>query len=276
MEQPSDLKNNNNFKLSIQVRLNGLSFCILDSEKNLILWYHDLPFQKHYHPTKILEQIEVLYKTEKQLQLPVREVVILFSHDLYSFVPQEFFLEEEVSNLLKFSTKILKTDVVAHDLLEENDLVNVYIPYTNITNFFFEKYGEFEYKHSCSVLAGEALRDSNFTGPRAYLNNYKGYYDLVVVKESKLLLCNTFTYETREDFIYYLLFTAEQLQLDPENLELILLGEINEESPYYEIAYDYIKNVDFLNPEFRFKDEAYNKKEIQRKAFILLKSLGCE
>jgi hypothetical protein len=47
----------------------------------------------------------------------VSEVVLLFSHELYTFVPKEFFIEDEASNYLKFSTKILKTDVVAHDQL---------------------------------------------------------------------------------------------------------------------------------------------------------------
>jgi hypothetical protein len=52
----------------------------------------------------------------------------------------------------------------------------------------------------------------------------------VIVKDKELLFCNTFTYETKEDFIYYILFTTEQLKLDPEDLDLILLGNIHEDS----------------------------------------------
>jgi hypothetical protein len=62
-------------------------------------------------------------------------------------------------------------------------LVNVYIPYTNITNFFFDKYGEFEYRHSSSVLLVEEILKAgrNVRDQKPSLNTYNGYYDLVIV-----------------------------------------------------------------------------------------------
>ncbi|MCJ7757477.1 MAG: DUF3822 family protein [Gillisia sp.] len=263
-------------KLSIQVRLDGLSFCILNCRNNEIIWYKRENFPKEYNPVKILEKIEILYENEKELQSHIDEVVLLFSNDLYSLVPEAYFIEEEASNYLKFNTKILKTDVVAHDSIANKELVNVYIPYANIINYFFDKYGEFEYKHSISVLTEAVLALDSGVGITAYLNNFTDYFDLVVVKNNKLLLCNTFSYDTKEDFIYYLLFTAEQLELDPSQFDLRLLGDISKESPLYAIAYTYIKNIHFLDPGFEIKPEDKNTGEFQREAFILLKSLECE
>lgn len=170
----------------------------------------------------------------------------------------------------------MKTDVVAYDYLEEDNIVNIYIPYVNITNYFFDKYGEFEYKHSIAVLAQEVLKLESGNKAKAYLNNYNGYYDLVVVKNSSLLLSNSFKYETPEDFIYYLLFTAEQLTLDPSEFDLILLGDINKDSPFYKITYTYIKNVEFLKLEVQLSPAEFHPEDFQRKEFILLKSLKCE
>ncbi|QED36817.1 DUF3822 family protein [Antarcticibacterium arcticum] len=275
-KQQNSKENIDNLKMSIQVRLNGLSFCILDSNKNEVLWYKKLDFEKELTPVKILEQIELLYKEEKQLDLAFSEVVLLFSNELYSIVPSEFFVEEEASHYLKFNTKILQTDLVANDVFSNEDLVNVYIPYTNITNYFFDKYGEFEFKHSATALIEHLNQITRDNGAVAYLNGFKGYYDLVVMKDGKLLLGNTFKYETPEDFIYYLLFTAEQLQLDPLEFPLYLLGEITKDSPEYEITYTYIKNVEFLDPKLKLIPEKFTNPQFQREAFILLKSLGCE
>ena len=47
------------------------------------------------------------------------------------------------------------------------------------------------------------------------------------------------------DFIYYLLFTSEQLQLNPETLNLIFIGKIKSEDELYKIAYKYIRHVSF-------------------------------
>lgn len=268
--------NMNKLKLSIQVCLNGLSFLILDCEENQLVWHKKTTFPKELNPVKILKEIELFYEKEDFLQNPIEEVMLLFSNDLYSIVPEEYFMEEEASNYLKFNTKILKTDVVAHDLIEVNNLVNVYIPFTNITNYFFDKYGEFEYKHSISVFAEAILSLEKSLFTKVYLNNYTNSYDLVIVRNGKLLLSNSFTYDSAEDFIYYLLFTLEQLKLDPSEIDLILTGEISEESPFYQIAYTYIKNVQFLKADLNISfTEEYNN-QFQREAFILLKSIECE
>ncbi len=276
MVQTTNKQNKPILKLSIQVRLNGLSFCILDCRKNEINWYKKTSFPREYNPVKILGEIELIYEKEEALQQKIDEVAILFSNDLYSLVPEEFFNETEASNYLKFNTRILKTDVVANDVLEPANVANVYIPYTNITNYFFDKYGEFEYKHSITVFVQAVLNAYFENEIRAYLHNYNGYYDLVVVKDQKLLLCNTFSYDTKEDFIYYLLFTAEQLELDPSSFPLYLLGEISEDSPLYTIAYKYIRNVNFVKPGFSAGPPDLVTNSFQREAFLLLKSLQCE
>ena len=268
--------NMNKLKLSIQVCLNGLSFLILNCEENQLVWHKSTLFPKEFNPIKILKEIELVYATEEFLQNPMEEVMLLFSNDLYSIVPEEYFIEEEASNYLKFNTKILKTDVVAHDLMEATNMVNVYIPYTNITNYFFDKYGEFEYKHSISVFAEAVLSIEKSLQTKVYLNNYKDYYDLVIIQNGKLLLSNTFKYDSAEDFIYYLLFTLEQLKLDPSEIDLILTGEISEDSPFYQIVFTYIRNVQFLKPDLAINfSEEYND-QFQREAFILLKSIECE
>ncbi len=261
--------------MSIQVSLNGLSFCALDRERNAVVFLKQLDFGKKLNPIEVLAQIEKVYSKEAFLQKIPGEVEVLFSNDLYTIVPEEMFNEENASDYLKFNTKILETDFVAQDYLRELNLVNLYIPYTNINNYFFDKYGEFEYRHSTSILVEEFLRKNIYQSGEAkiFLNNYASGYDLVVINNGKLLLTNSFSCETKEDFIYYLLFTAEQLELDPSRFELILLGDISEESEEYKIAYTYVRNISFLPTAFGFIFEAEGTLPKGYKFFTLFKSL---
>jgi hypothetical protein len=156
-------------------------------------------------------------------------------------------------------------------------LVNVYIPYTNINNYFFDKYGEFEFRNNISVLIEAVLaKNTESKNVQVYLNDYSSYYDLVIVKQNKLLLANTFQYDTKEDFIYYLLFTAEQLQIDPSEFNLWLLGDISKNSDNFNIAYTYVKYIDFLTPAFNFTSKLEQSETFHREAFSLLKTLKCE
>ena len=262
-------------KLSIRVSLNGLSFCALDQSRNAVVFLKNINFGKRLNPIEILEQIEKTYEKEKFLQGQPDEVAVLFSNELYSFVPEKLFKEEKASDYLKFNTKILETDFVAQDYIENQELVNVFIPYTNINNYFFDRYGEFEYRHNTSVLVEEFLKlnSDQKEGTKVYVNNYASGYDLVAIKNGKLLLANSFTCETKEDFIYYLLFAAEQLDLDPYLFELVLLGDIKENSDNYRIAHTYVKNISFLETSFGFIFEAENELPRGYNYYTLFKSL---
>ncbi|WZL89499.1 DUF3822 family protein [Salinimicrobium sp. 3283s] len=259
--------NYENIKLSIQVSLNGLSFCALSKEEKRIVFFRDILFSRKLNPAQVLQQIEKQYEQEPFLSSGNPEVIVLFSNELYSLVPTEFFEEENASEYLKYNTKILETDYVAKDDIVSAEIVNVYIPYTNINNFFFDRYGEFEYRHSVSVLAEEFQIQNRFQkeGTRVYLNCFPGGYDLLVYQQGKLILANSFNCNSPEDFIYYLLFCAEQLDLDPSSFELILLGRIREKSDYYEIAYTYVKEIKFLQSSFGY---IFNGKEEPPKGYM--------
>jgi hypothetical protein len=64
---------------------------------------------------------------------------------------------------------------------------------------------------------------------QVWVHFQKDRFEIVVTKNQQLLLFNTFLYKTIEDFIYYLLFTYEQLQLNPEVVPVQFIGAISEE-----------------------------------------------
>ncbi|HSP11829.1 MAG TPA: DUF3822 family protein [Salegentibacter sp.] len=265
-------QNQTNLKLSIQVSLDGLSFCILDTKQEEIIFFKKVGFERQLDPVKILQKIDREYENEKALQEAVDEITLIFDNPLYTLVPSKLFIEEQASNYLKFNTKILKTDFIANDEIELARAVCVYIPYTNIINYFFDRYGEFEYKHSISVLLETLLKKEKHNSPRVYLYNKSGSYDLVVIEGGKIIFCNSFQYETPEDFLYYLLFTAEQLNLDPLEFDLQLFGDITEESDLYQIAYHYIKNISLgkVGTKYAINSKMENKEA--EAEFVLLNS----
>ena len=93
----------------------------------------------------------------------------------------------------------------------------------------------------------------------------------LVVKNQQLLLFNSFEYSTAEDFIYYLLFTCEQLQLSPETIAVYLLGLIDENSEYFKMAYKFIRNCNLLETDKWASMLDKNEAEV-RKNFILFHS----
>ncbi len=259
-----------NLKLSIQVSLSGLSFCALDSGNQSFLYYRNINFEKKLMPSEVLDRILHYFDTVKFLQKEFNEIMVIHENELFALVPKPLFNEEYMADYLKFSSKILSTDYFSYDDIIANDCVNVYVPYVNINNHLYERFGEFEFKHFSTVLIETILAlEMHTSTPKMYVNVSDYHFEIIIVEHNKLKLYNTFDYRSKEDFIYYILFTSEQLHLNPEEFALTLTGKITANDPLYDIAYKYVRHVEILEHKGIYDMDAA--KEL-RSNFVLLNS----
>jgi len=257
-------------KLAIQVSLSGLSFACFDTLTNKVISLEKIPLEKFEKNTTIEELFSNAFLKYEELKAGYDQVVVLHSNNLSTFVPTPLFDEEYIGSYLQFNTKVFETDFFAFDTLENYQMHNVYIPYVNMNNFFIDQFGTFDYKHANSILVEKILDLSkNSYEHKMYIHVSETHFEIIVIRNQKLELYNSFEYKTPEDFLYYVLFTAEQLHLNPESFPLELLGTIDEEHPLFKIAYQYIRNVSLL--EVDATNNQFSEKEL-REHFILLHS----
>lgn len=235
-------------ELSIQISLSGLSFCVLHRESNTITYLKYFSTKKKQNPFEALDLLKHAFNTEKELQNTFNSVTVIHENELSTLVPKPLFNEDNLADYLKFNAKILKSDLIAYDDLLINDTVNVYVPYVNINNFIYDTFGAFSFKHFSTILIDKILSiEKNAEDSKMYVNVSNSHFEIIVTNKSNLILYNTFEYTTKEDFIYYILFSAEQLELNPETINLILVGDIDKKDELYTITYKYIRNVSFGN-----------------------------
>ncbi|MEO8774316.1 MAG: DUF3822 family protein [Gelidibacter sp.] len=236
-------------ELSIQISLSGLSFCILNRSDLKVEFLKRIDFKNKLVPEAVLVELQGIIANEPLLSPPFESVLVIFQNELSNLVPEEYFEEQNAADFLKFSSKIIKTDFIAHDRIEANQSINVFVPYMNINNYLFEIYGEFEYKHASTILLEQILnKEEGSIDDKMYINVEPFHFEMVVVKKGQIQLFNTFEYFTKEDFIYFILFSVEQLKLDPENLIVKLTGPIAKNDVLYQLLYTYIRYVEFDAP----------------------------
>ncbi|RLD26761.1 MAG: DUF3822 domain-containing protein [Bacteroidetes bacterium] len=264
-------KNSDNI-LSIQVSLSGLSFCILNTNSNTIPYYKHVKFSKKGTPPDALDKLIHCFNTEEALQQEFNSVIIVHENELSSLVPKPLFNKDCLADYLKFNSKILRTDYITYDAVLANDSINVYVPYVNINNFIYDRFGSFEFKHYSTLLIETILAlEKHSSSAKMYVNVCESHFEIIIAKKNKLKLYNSFEYISKEDFIYYILFTAEQLQLNPEKFQLLLIGYINKDDDLYKIAYNYVRNVEILRPKHKYNSSADCKTQLLNE-FILLNS----
>ena len=259
-------------KLSIQVSLNGLSFCCFDTLNGTITSFNELHFDRFHKDLKIEELFANAFQEYEELNANYDEVLIIHNNNLSTLVPSPLFDENYLGSYLQYNTKVFETDFFAFDTISNYDINIVYIPYVNMNNFFIDKFGTFDYKHANSILVTKLLDASkNKEDKKMTVHFNEGHFEIIVIQNQKLLLFNSFEYATPEDFIYYILFTAEQLNLNPENFILELIGAIDQDSAYYKIAYKYIRTVSFIDVEDLRWNNYFSEAE-NRNHFILFNS----
>ena len=236
-----------NFVLSIQAGLNGLSFFVLDIFSEIIVDVIVEDFNKQQTPDQLLKAIKTAFDSYHSLQQSFSKVQIIHDNEMQTLVPSALFEEAHLSDYLKYNTKIFKSDFITYDVIQNKDAMLVYIPFVNINNYIFERFGSFEYKHSATVLIDKILQlEKNNNCKKLYINIKHVHFELIALDGNSFQLFNRFEYQTREDFIYYILFVAEQLDFNPENFKCILMGAVEENDELFNITYKYIRHVSLL------------------------------
>ncbi len=185
-----------------------------------------------------------------------KSINVIHSSNLSTFVPKPFFNEKKLSAYLNYNVKVLENDYIAYDVIENTEMVNVYIPSIHLNNFLFDQYGSFDYKHSSTILVENLLKKYTNSDSIHYIVHVENNsFQIIVLKRKKLEFYNSFNFSTKEDFIYYILFTAEQLHLNPEEFLLTFMGDIEKESELYSIVYKYIRNITFYEPSYSIKEK---------------------
>jgi hypothetical protein len=259
-------------KLSLQVSLTGLSFCVFDTLHKQVLSVKKIHFDTFHKATKMEDLFGNAFREHPEFKESYDEILVIHNNNLSTFVPEPLFDENYLGSYLQYNTKVFQTDFFAFDEMMNYQMNAVYIPYVNINNFFIDQFGTFDYKHAHSILVSKLLEASRNNDDKKMIVNFNpGHFEIIVVQNQKLLLFNSFDYQTPEDFLYYLLFTAEQLGMNPENFKLELMGTIIEEDDFYQLAYKYIRNVSLYDVSNLQKNNPFSTAE-NRKHFILFQS----
>lgn len=247
----SDITHKTYRKLALRVGNDGFSFAVTDTLSRQVTSFERISFPASSalgSPHKTEGHYWDSFVRYPELTRPYDEVIVLHNNTLNTFVPEPLFDEEAAAGYLQYGTRVFASDTFAHDLLQPQGMVNVYIPYANINNYLLDQFESFEYRHTASVLVPKLLELSkNDYRKQVFAHFSDSVVEILVAQNGQLIFYNAFDFVSAEDFLYYLLFTAEQLWLNPEEFPLQMLGEVSETSPLFAIAYRYVRNVSLLD-----------------------------
>ena len=267
-----------NYILSVQLELRKLSFAVYNPEKNKFIGV-----EQYYFPDiESIDQIPSFFgkilNHRNSFGFAYKSVIFLYDNTFSTLIPEALFNPDKKNLYLGFSQPYQENSRIVFDKLVNNQAVNIYY----LPNPIIEKAKDFwpnvSIMHFSSVLI-ESLT-VNFKNKvdtkTIFINVRNRCFDLVYFKENKLHFYNSFDFNTKEDFIYFLLVSLDNLMLNPEDVKLIVLGEIDKIDSSYNMIHQYISNYSFISRNDNY-GYSYILDEIKHhQYYTLFNSLLCE
>lgn len=272
IDETFDPNISSSYFISIQVSLDGFSFCTLDPVRNKYIQLRHVPFSPHESQT---QQIERCFEDIELLNLPFKKTFVLFPSRHSTLVPSGIFNPEIKEEWLNFCVQHENDQLTLFNKVKMADAFNVFaIPETiySIMNRQFPE-PQFFHQHTPIIENGLLTRASGNEGTSLMINLNKDFFDVVVFEKGRLKLCNSFPIRSDNDFIYFTLFVFEQLKLEPAHTEVILSGWHPDFNGLFKHLANYIKNIrqTELPDSFVY---SYHFKEFRSSGFYNLLSLA--
>jgi len=243
-----------NYKLSFQLSTNGFSFSVLEVNRNKLLSVESYELDKPEsisssvtHESVVLLAIEELFFQFKWIGEKFAAVNFIIESDKSTLIPMPLFDPSEINTYLKFSHIVSKDEDIISNSMINLEAFNIFSIYKNLREKITSMFPDSTISNISNTLIEGILinyKNQNIKN-KVFVNVRNSYFDVIIIHGKRLIFFNSFKYKTKEDFIYFLIFVFEQLRINPEEVELVLLGNIRKNSPLYEIAYNYVREISF-------------------------------
>lgn len=267
-----------NYHLTIRIAADGFSLVVFSPEKNRFLALEHYRFPDINDDIKLAAAIDEIAVFRQWIAYPFHAVTAIVDHAWNTLIPLPLFEEKEKGTYLAFNQQYRDNSRILSDQLPTAEAVNIYYLSNPVVEKIKDLWANANILHQTSVLLESILiNHRNISNEnKVFVHVGKNCFDLVWIKKEKLGFYNRFRFNTPEDFIYFILFTFDQLGVNPESAEIVFSGQIERSMPYYDITWKYVRNISFAARNNSF-DYSYILEEIAfHQHIILYNALQCE
>jgi hypothetical protein len=249
--------------LFISVSLNNFSYSLWNKNSNKYIVLESYVFQKQETLFQLCENISTIAKENPILKSGFKNITVFVQNNKSTLIPKSLFDETNKEEYFKFNHLIESNEVIVYEKLPSMNAINLYTINELLIENIQTNFPNAKIIHASTPII-ENLSKINKNKAQnideVYLNIQSSYFEILYFKNNTLQLYNIFNYKTAEDFAYYLLFTFEQIQINPTTICLKLLGEIEKESAIFEYLFKYVMNIEFItrNENMKYSEKISN------------------
>ncbi len=230
--------------LSVEIGCNYFAYTLFDTLTLTYILLKEFEFEAK-NIKESVDKIAGIIESESLLQKEFYSSSLTFSHFPSTLVPVAFYKEEKGREILAFNHKVYEE--ILTDKLQQIEAVNIYSVPSELLNIIRNRFPNTQIKANDSILIDQLLLQNESKNAKVIASIKNDILEVCVIDENKLAFHNCFATDTKEDLLYYLLFTMGQLGLSAEKMDLILLDDILKSDEKYHLLYEYVRDISFGN-----------------------------
>ncbi|PVX49366.1 uncharacterized protein DUF3822 [Balneicella halophila] len=208
--------NNTTYSLSIQLALDGFSFLLYNRNKNSIELEKEVRYTEQ---EKFYDWLKVKLAKEEILRRKYESINLLYTPEKFTLVPTVFIEEKKLKELFSLTFPLEETEMIESEMVGNYTMLSaITSDYYNLVKDYFPK---LKVKTTPTLLL-EMLDTSTIWNIGVVILYQKLH--IIVIKDDKVQLCNSFQFLTKDDLLFYMLYTFDNLDIPVTNSSIQLFG----------------------------------------------------
>lgn len=226
--------------LFIEIGLYGISYLAIkgNSECVALASYH---FPAGSDADAAAAYLKEIVSAQLPLQEPFRKITIIYAYPYAVLVPHQYMKHELKKDMLEMMYGDANDTDIKTDYMYRHYLYNVYSVPRQVESAVGYLFSADNSTHLYSLLPDVLKEDGN----HMYCIFNSSNFTVMLMKDSKLQLIQTFDFKTPEDVAYYLLHLCESFEVKADDVTLHLNGMIDVSSGLYKEISKYFQQLKF-------------------------------
>ena len=240
--------------LCIEIDEARFRFCFVEDTPRRYVWLEDYAFDTFLNETEYLDTLKTLVAEHPYLPSDQwKDVRVAVNTPAFTMIPAPLFRKEYTADYLQLATGAPASSdsrVLSHPVkpVEAYTLFTLPVAWSDWLLGQFPMQSIDFYHFTCPLIIGALASHAEHNHPRLVTIHLEASHFIMIYTEEKALkFCNRFPYQNAAEMTYLVLFSLNRLQLLPEELKVLLYGEVTPFSELYSELARFIPKLHFGN-----------------------------
>lgn len=228
VDKSFDVKRLIHYRLSIQIGLNGFSFCVFDTAllKHVVL--RNYQFQRNVsNYDDLAYEVSLILAKDDCLSLKYAYVFCIYLSAKHTLIPANLFNRESLRGYLEFVAPFDDLDEIHYYHYSALGMYSIFTVPSQVASKLISTYSRVQFANQATSLIGACL--STDIPKSLFINLHDGIADMVLKVDNKLCLHNLFEIFHLNDVVYYVTAILHQFKIKLGDIPVYISGDILKE-----------------------------------------------